>query len=52
MRQAIDEISSAAGEGAEGTADIASKVSDIAFKTNEVLNQTMENQRTAELLKN
>jgi len=50
MRLAIDEITSAAGEGAEGTTEIAIKISDIASKVNDVLNQTMENQNTAEKL--
>lgn len=50
MRQAIDEITTAAVEGAEGTSDIAGKVTDIAFKTDDVLQKTMENQKSAEKL--
>lgn len=50
MRQAIDEITTAAGEGAEGTTDIAAKVSDIVSKTDDVLSQSMDNQRSAEEL--
>ena len=50
MRQAIDEITTAAQEGAQGTTDIAIKVTDIASKTENVLNQSMENQKSAEEL--
>lgn len=50
MRQAIDEITTAAGEGAQGTTDIATRVIDIASKTDEVLHQSMENQKSAEKL--
>jgi methyl-accepting chemotaxis protein len=50
MREAIDGITTAANEGAEGTADIAEKVSDIVTKTENVLNQTLDNQRSAEKL--
>ena len=50
MKHAIDEITSATAEGAEGTTGIASKVADIAEKSNDVLNQTLENQKSAEKL--
>ena len=50
MRQAIDEITTAAGEGAQGTTDIATRVTDIASKTDDVLHQSMENQKSAEKL--
>lgn len=47
---AIDEIATATGEGAEGTADIADKIAGIALKTNDVLKQVQENQTSAEKL--
>lgn len=47
IRAAIDEITTAAGEGAEGATDIAAKVSDIALKTNDVLKQAEENKISA-----
>lgn len=50
MRQAIDEITTAAGEGAQGTTDIAVKIADIAVRTDDVLNQSMQNQQSAERL--
>ncbi|MDD3417812.1 MAG: methyl-accepting chemotaxis protein [Lachnospiraceae bacterium] len=50
MRQAIDEITTAAGEGAQGTTDIATRVTDIATKTDEVLHQSLDNQKSAEKL--
>lgn len=50
MRQAIDEITTAAGEGAQGTTDIATRVTDIASKTDDVLHQSLENQKSAEKL--
>jgi methyl-accepting chemotaxis protein len=50
MRQAIDEITTAAGEGADGTAEIASKVTEIASKSNDLLDQTRQNQKSAERL--
>ncbi len=50
MRNVIDEITTAAGEGAEGATDIAGKVSDIAIKTDDVLQQALNNQRSAERL--
>ncbi len=50
MRQAIDEITSAAGEGAEGTADIANRIANIVAKADDMLKDSMENQKTAEKL--
>lgn len=50
MRQAIDEITIATGEGAESTTGIATKVADIASKTDDVLNQILESHRSAENL--
>ncbi len=50
MRQAIDEITSAAGEGAEGTADIANRIAHIVDKTDDVLKESMENHKIAEKL--
>lgn len=50
IRQAIDEVATATGEGAEGTADIADKISGIAKKTNDVLNQVQENRESAKKL--
>ena len=47
MRSAIDEITSAAGEGASGTTDIAGKVSEIVIKTDDILNLTLENQNNS-----
>lgn len=43
MRQAIEEITTAAGEGAEGTMDIEIRVTNIASKADDILHQTMEN---------
>lgn len=50
MRQAIEGITTAAVEGAEGTADIAVKISDIATKSDDVLRQSLENKGSAEKL--
>ena len=50
MRQAIDEITTASGEGAQGTTDIATRVTEIASKTDDVLHQSMEHQNSAEKL--
>lgn len=50
MRQAIEGITTAAVEGAEGTSDIALKISDIASKSDDVLRQSMENKGSAEKL--
>jgi methyl-accepting chemotaxis protein len=47
MRQAIEGITIAAGEGAAGTTDIAAKVANIATKANDVLDQVTVNQRSA-----
>ncbi len=43
IRSAIDEITNAAGEGAEGTTDIADKVLEISHKTEELVGQAKEN---------
>lgn len=43
MRNTIDEITTAASEGAEGTADIAVKVSEISLKTSELVNKANSN---------
>ena len=43
IRMAIDDITTATGEGAEGTMDIAMKVAEIASMTNKVLEQAKEN---------
>lgn len=48
----IDGVSHAASEGAEGTTDIASKVSDISNKSNEVLDQVIKTKESANNLKN
>ncbi len=50
MRQAIEGITTAAVEGAEGTSDIAVKISDIAYKSDDVLRQSLENRGSAEKL--
>lgn len=50
MRQAIEEVATAAGEGAQGTTDIATRLYDIASKTDDVLQHSRENQRSAEKL--
>ena len=50
MRQAIDEITMAAGEGAEGTTEIATKLSEIASKSDDVLHLSSENKTSAEKL--
>jgi methyl-accepting chemotaxis protein len=50
IRLAIDDITKATGEGAEGTMDIATKVADIASMTNEVLEQAKENGLSAQHL--
>lgn len=47
----IDGVSHAASEGAEGTTDIASKVSDISDKSNEVLEQVIKTKESANSLK-
>lgn len=47
MRQAIEGITIAAGEGAAGTTDIAAKVANIETKANDVLDQVTVNQRSA-----
>ncbi len=52
MRRAIDGITKAAGEGAQGTTDIAGRVSDIAVKTDDVLQQVVKNQTSTEKLDN
>lgn len=43
IRSAIEEITTAAGEGAEGSSDIASKATGIAAKTSDVVTQAKEN---------
>jgi methyl-accepting chemotaxis protein len=48
----IDGVSHAASEGAEGTTDIANKVSDISNKSNEVLDQVIKTKESANNLKN
>lgn len=50
MRQSIEEVTTAVGEGAQGTSDIASRLYDITLKTDEVLQQSKDNQRSAERL--
>lgn len=50
MRQAIEEITNAAGDGASGTTDIAGRLGDIAGKTDTVLQQAVNNQKTSEKL--
>ena len=50
MRQAIEEITNAAGDGASGTTDIAGRLGDIAGKTDTVLQQALNNQKTSEKL--
>ena len=47
MRQAIEEVTTAAGEGAAGTTDIATRVADMVSKTDDVLQESMNNQRSA-----
>lgn len=50
MRQAIDEITRATGEGATGVADIAEKIGVIALKLDDILKHSEENQKSAENL--
>jgi methyl-accepting chemotaxis protein len=50
MRRVIDEITTAAGEGADGISDIANKVSEIASKSDDVLKLNMENRKSADEL--
>ena len=52
MRMQINEITTAASEGAEGTTDIANKVQDIAAKSDDILKQTENNKSSAEKLDN
>lgn len=48
----IDGVSHAASEGSGGTTEIASKVSDISDKSNEVLEQIIKTKESANNLKN
>ncbi len=50
MRMQINEITTAASEGAQGTTDIANKVQDIAAKSDDILKQTENNKSSAEKL--
>ncbi len=50
IRLAIDEISRASIEGAEGTTLIAEKLTDIAMKSDDVLTRTTQNQNSANRL--
>ena len=50
MRIAIEEVTKASQEGAEGTAEIAGKVVDIATKASEVLSVADENRKSAQQL--
>ena len=50
MRIAIQEVTKASQEGAEGTAEIAGKVVDIATKASEVLSVADENRKSAQQL--
>jgi methyl-accepting chemotaxis protein len=50
IRLRIDEVTVAAGEGAEGTQVIANKISDIAEKANQVLQKEKQNQESAQNL--
>lgn len=47
MRQAIEEVTSAAVDGAEGTQDIAGMVTNITTKADEVLQNARENKQSA-----
>lgn len=46
IRCAIEEITTAAGEGAQGSTDIATKVSEISYKTSDVVKQANENKNS------
>ncbi len=50
MRQAIEEVTTAASDGAQGTSGIASRLLDITSKTDAILQQANYNQRSAEKL--
>ena len=50
MRSAIEEITIASSEGAEGIADTVEKIGDITNKTDDILNQTIENQKSSNVL--
>lgn len=47
MRKVIEEIATAANEGAAGTTEISSKVSDIVSKNRELVQQNKENKESA-----
>jgi methyl-accepting chemotaxis protein len=47
----IDAVAQAAGEGALGTTNIASKISNINIKSNEVMEQVLKSKESAEKLK-
>lgn len=50
IRTAIDEITTATGEGAQGATDIVDKISVIAQKVNDILKQVEDNRMSAEQL--
>lgn len=50
IRAAIDEITNAASEGAEGTSDIAEKVHTIFYKTEELVKQAKDNKNSVDQL--
>ena len=50
IRQAIDEVTVATNEGANGSSEIAEKSTSIAFKTNQVLEQANANKESAAYL--
>ncbi len=50
LRKAIEEITIASGEGAQGTSDISDKINDIATKAEEVLKNVEENKISSETL--
>ncbi|MBK1809093.1 methyl-accepting chemotaxis protein [Clostridium sp. YIM B02505] len=51
MLSTIDGVAAAANEGAMGTTNIASKVSDVNIKSNEVMEQVLRSKESAEKLK-
>lgn len=51
VMKTIDGVSQAASEGAGGTTDIASRISDISNKSDELLQQVLKSEESAENLK-
>jgi len=50
IRSAIMDVSRAATEGAEGSSQIAQKISDIAIQTNDIVSMSTESRNSAEMM--